>query len=112
MDAFGQLSGLTQLTDLDLHNVNIDLTGEVPAKQFSSVQWLHLSNICLLAEDAVDLTFCLIFSDMLPNLRYLSIKACWTKTNIKSYLALFDNLRGHSIGYALDKPHIIHPNLA
>lgn len=112
MVALVQLSGLTQLTNLFLHNVNVDLTDEVPAKQFPSVRWLDLSDISILAEEPVDLTFCLIFSDMFPNIHRLGILACWTKTNIESYLPLFDNLRHHNIWYSLDKLQHMYPNHA
>ena len=77
----------------------MDLTGEVPTKQMTSMRALHLESITLQAADPVGLTFCHAFSAMFPNLRHLGSRSRYPKADIESHLGLFAKLTKHEISY-------------
>ena len=73
MTALAQLSDLAHLVEMELYCVNIDLTGEIPTKQFPSLRVLQLLNISLLGADSDGMTVCRLISRLFPNLQKLHL---------------------------------------
>ena len=105
MYAWTQLAPLTQLTELTLEGVIIDLDddGQVPIPSLPTVRVLRLSAITLRRPDPLGASFCSTFSVMLPSLRELYIPTSsyyvydTVRADIKSHLGLFVNLRKHNV---------------